>query len=745
MRTLQHPFIHAALASAIAVTLTACGGSAEVLGPNPNNSSTPDNSDATTPTAKLAVTGAVADGYLQGAKACLDLNRNKACDDGEPFAISGNGGRFTLEVPDGIDANAYSVVVDVGADAIDEDDNLPVGKPYVLSAPPGMPEFVSPITTMIHSTLEQNPTMSVEDAENELKTNLGVAGDVSLFKDYVKEKREGGNKEEYERIHRVAQVVASVLGDNITEVRNAAASAGLDPNAIIDKLVNLVINQVIEKLNVITQKVDEAKDETSFSANAISGTIKQDLKVDTDNVKKDVEALERVKNIAAASMRDILAHGVNWIEAWPNCSGSESTCAYQVEHGRIGLSADGTALEKSVRTFDLSSLSWTAFETGFNEEGTVLGANGWIDRSEAGKPKIEFHDDNSATLTMLGGVDKIRIKGAVLEIGAASIRDFAPAGKREWFLDQKFSSGATAYRWTFTQLSDLFELDHWNNDDDTCHDGKSPTEFGGNCNTVWGYGSSATRAPANTLAEVIFPPAKVPTGEAPAIHIGENLRVMLIGDPNDLSKGGVVRFKEAQSVITKPDGTKSYGAEVEIKNEASWKLKTVNGQRLIEFTIPAYLREKANHFDHTPHLILAEHKGWVRIGSYTPKGFVESERTWNYNDTAAKDLETALDTTAEFRFDNPHYFPGGSSENDGCKGESCNPSPHDPNCVEGDCYQPPSDPNCDGASCYQPPHDPNCDDGNCDQPPHDPNCEDSVCGTSPNEPGAGDPGDTGDK
>ncbi|MGF1643297.1 MAG: hypothetical protein ACFCUJ_06595, partial [Thiotrichales bacterium] len=692
MRKTHSVFMQAALASAIAVTLTACGGSTEVFGPSPNNSNTTDNSDSNstqTPTAKVAVSGAVADGYLQGAKACLDLNRNKACDEGEPFAVSGNGGRYSLEVPEGIDAADYPVVVEVGADAIDEDDGQPVGKPYVLSAPPGKPEFVSPITTMIHSTLEQNPNMSVEDAENELKTNMGVASGVSLFKDYVSEKRTGSEAGEYERVHRIAQVVATVLEENISEVKDAASAAGLDPSAVFDKLVHLVVNQVIEKLNVITQKVDDRKDDASFSANTIRGEIKQDVKVETSTIKDDVKTLERVQTAAVLSMREILKNGVNWFEAWPNCKGDDAVCGYEFEHGRIGLSDDGGSLVESKRSFDLSSLSWTPFEHDRDEVGTILGASGWIERGDAGTPKIAFHDDNSATLTFYEGADQVRVKGAVLEIAGESVHEFAPMGKREWFLDHTFSSGARAYRWTFTQLGDLFEIDHWN-DGDTCYDGKSASEFGGNCNTVWGYASMTTQAPAMALSEVIYPSTQTTNGESAAIHLGPNLRARLFGDPNDLSKGGVVRFKEAQSMIVNPDGTKTLGAELEIKNEAPWKARVVKGQTLVEFAIPAYLREKAENFDRSPNVILATHNGWVRVGSHTPKGFVESERSWNFNDIAAENLNGALNTSAEFRFDNPHYNPGNSSNESGSHGGSTNdssaiggtPKPNDETCYD---------------------------------------------------------------
>jgi hypothetical protein len=42
--------------------------------------------------ATTTLSGKVADGYLRGANVCLDLNKNKICDPGEPSATSTAGG-----------------------------------------------------------------------------------------------------------------------------------------------------------------------------------------------------------------------------------------------------------------------------------------------------------------------------------------------------------------------------------------------------------------------------------------------------------------------------------------------------------------------------------------------------------------------------------------------------------------------------------------------------------------------------
>ena len=44
----------------------------------------------------ISFSGRVADGYLNGATVCLDINENKKCDESDPSATSVAGGAFTI-------------------------------------------------------------------------------------------------------------------------------------------------------------------------------------------------------------------------------------------------------------------------------------------------------------------------------------------------------------------------------------------------------------------------------------------------------------------------------------------------------------------------------------------------------------------------------------------------------------------------------------------------------------------------
>ncbi|UOE82508.1 hypothetical protein LTQ03_17425 [Vibrio splendidus] len=129
------------------------------------------DSDSSNNTSSYSVTAI--DGYLRNASVWLDLNSNYVLDNGEPTATSGEGGVAELNVS-GIDnPSQYPVVVQaIAGQTIDEDQGQ-VTESYVMSAPAGE-TAVTPLSTLVHNTLEQNSNLSKEDATQQVATQLGI-------------------------------------------------------------------------------------------------------------------------------------------------------------------------------------------------------------------------------------------------------------------------------------------------------------------------------------------------------------------------------------------------------------------------------------------------------------------------------------------------------------------------------------------------------------------------------------------
>ncbi len=153
-----------------AAVLTACGGGGG------------GGSDAVaTPTVSLS--GVVADGYLTGAKVCLDKNENTVCDAGEPFATTGAGGTYTITGVAAADVAAFPVVAEVPATATDSDFvGATVGKAFVLTTPKGN-TTITPLSSLVHQEMLATPALSAASAASNVKTAMGIS--VDPLADYI--------------------------------------------------------------------------------------------------------------------------------------------------------------------------------------------------------------------------------------------------------------------------------------------------------------------------------------------------------------------------------------------------------------------------------------------------------------------------------------------------------------------------------------------------------------------------------
>lgn len=205
MPHLPHPTPLAAALGAACLVLAACGGRSDKSPASPG---------------VVTYAGIVADGPLQGATACYDLNDNAACDSGEPSAATDADGRFRFEVPSA-DAGRHAVIAEVPATAVDRDTGAAVGAAFTLKTPAPTSAaagsvFVSPLTTLVVDVAAAQG-LDRTAAEAAVRSQLGMAN--SPLANFVS----GGDAQ--------AARLAAAVNRVIVEVSRLAGDAGASGDA----------------------------------------------------------------------------------------------------------------------------------------------------------------------------------------------------------------------------------------------------------------------------------------------------------------------------------------------------------------------------------------------------------------------------------------------------------------------------------------------------------------------------------
>ncbi|MDX2478873.1 MAG: Ig-like domain-containing protein [Desulfuromusa sp.] len=208
------------------------------------------------------LSGTVADGYLTDARVFLDRNNNRVYDNGEPMAQSTSGGVYSLAVNPG-EGELYPVVAQVVAgQTIDEDTGIPVVNGYLLETLPGHWGFISPLTTLVKLESNKNPSLSVQQVEIAVRSQLGIADSVSLFTDYIVPANEDATVvAEYSRAHRAAQVVANLMGS--LRVRISQNLGGMIEDAEQLPVSYMIGDQIIWQAPLIEQALDNERNQNS--------------------------------------------------------------------------------------------------------------------------------------------------------------------------------------------------------------------------------------------------------------------------------------------------------------------------------------------------------------------------------------------------------------------------------------------------------------------------------------------------
>ncbi len=171
--------------------MSACGGGgggASTPSPTPQPTPvpvpTPDPTPDPVPDPTQQHTITAIDGYLENARAFIDLNENYHFDATEPTAMTDTQGKATFDISGIDDALSKPIIVQSFAgQTLDKDTNTTALNSYAMIAPGGS-EVVSPFTTLVqlHQIKEASDK---ESAINDIKFKLGLLNDVDIMADYL--------------------------------------------------------------------------------------------------------------------------------------------------------------------------------------------------------------------------------------------------------------------------------------------------------------------------------------------------------------------------------------------------------------------------------------------------------------------------------------------------------------------------------------------------------------------------------
>lgn len=242
-----------------------------------------------------SLSGNVADGYLVGAKVCLDKNGNSKCDSDEPSGTTGAKGKYTISNLTANDINTYPLLVEVDELVVDEDNNQTVGEYYTLKATAGQ-TFISPISTMIRNyETTNNVTHTV--ARTAIENLLGIDNVALSVDNYIE-----NNSTEATEVHKKAKIIANMKMQVFQRLGTTAQNYDAK---VVDKYID---NIVMGKLGTVKTEVESnVLDLQTNIANvmALVNTSNFTTSLNTIKTQYETEAIVELTKSLGTTMNDL--------------------------------------------------------------------------------------------------------------------------------------------------------------------------------------------------------------------------------------------------------------------------------------------------------------------------------------------------------------------------------------------------------------------------------------------------------
>ena len=428
-----------------------------------------------------AISGIVLDGYIEGAKVCLDVNANLQCDDGEPSANTDKDGRYSLSYSGSIDGLLVLAVVPVGA--IDSELGR-IDKPFDLMSPAENALTVTPITTLVAADMSARK-VSADDAVKAVTNQFGFQKPL-LGYDFKKE----GDKETLQ----VAQVIAASMASVKEELKkiNTDSNLGIGNAALIKAVNQEVVNNVLPKLilNDGTSAVVVGTKNQAQLINAVS--TKAEVLSGLEGRVQQIVSRSKAGDAVAIKMADVFKEGIfigelgsgDFLDANNTRIGRWSGFSdrLKVQSLKFDPAQDKeTKKSEKVWTAHNGQLNWfNVYQGNDDSEITyVFAGKDWIKRVGDDLQGVPTFSDNCLVLPIQPGSDVgTRVCAVSKDLSGKKLSDFLKAEdgssnvcKRSdgtvvsnCDVNQVFPQNSIAYDLSLTTNANLYEI--WTGTDD---------------------------------------------------------------------------------------------------------------------------------------------------------------------------------------------------------------------------------------------------------------------------------------
>ena len=596
---------------ASAFALAACGGGGG------GSSTTP----ADTP---VSLSGFVVDGYLEGAKVCLDLNNNQTCDTGEPSAVSAAGGAYSIDITAYTSAQLSNVhlvteVLETAKDADDLGKTLAQAgkKPYTLLAPVSSyvsfgadgikttvagAAIVSPLTTLVSHNMIVNTGQTVAAAQTAVSARLNLpttvlANPAALMQDF---KAKNGVA-----LGQVAAATALALGNLQNAVRTSSAGASTDSRVVL--LAALAgLQQSINKLIVTLNAAGTGVVSTTTVAAAMASQLA--------TVQASAASLTAIAQQTTAStpvdVMTILTNGFfNGYQLFASQGCPVTVCVpgYHLLKGTANLV--GSA-------YDLVSGVWVTSTP--SSSAVVLSASGWSPQPVNFGGSLVSDGNGGGTLTETASGRVMRVSGRTVNLAGLTAGSVAGLSAPAALATLVFPAGSELYWFTLENLTENYEL----------YTADSGVYTGSTCTlATTATPSVCTTNYATSIAQMT---AAFPTPATTLSYSQLMLRnnAAFTFDAGGTAAGGKLTLWTSPATAPCTAGTTCTQPAPSKIGSANYEIRTVNGQQIL---VTLGTGNAANN--RGEEIAFAVYNGKLHGGSYTPVGAV-SDREPGFNRTA---------------------------------------------------------------------------------------------------------------